>query len=83
MMTATTSLRRAHLINGYAVTWTDTGAIIDGVEIIYAPSRDEASRQISARQRQYMLEGVETHAALIQALKNVPPVYRIAYMGVE
>jgi hypothetical protein len=73
--------RRAHLDqHGNAVTFTDTGAIINGLEIIYEPTRDEASREVGARQRAHMLAGVETHEVLRTALGEVAPVYRHAYM---
>jgi hypothetical protein len=73
-------LRRARLDqHGNAITWTETGVIINDLEIIHEPTRDEASREIGARQRKYMLAGVEAHAALAQALEEVHPVYRNAY----
>ena len=73
-------LRRARLIHGHAVTMTDTGMIVDDLEIIYSPSRAEASREIGARQRALIFAGVEAHEALAMALAECPPVYRIAYL---
>lgn len=75
----TRPLRRAQLINGNAVTWTDTGMIINGLEIEYTPTFDEASREIGTRQRRFMLEGVEAHEALTRALAEVHPVFKRAY----
>jgi hypothetical protein len=74
-------LRRARLDqHGNAITWTETGVIINDLEIIHEPTRDEASQVIGARQRKYMHAGVEAHVALAQALEEVPPVYRTAYV---
>ena len=65
---------------GNAITWTDTGVIINGLEIIHEPSWEEASREIGVRQRAYMLAGVEAHAALALALEEVHPATRRAYL---
>jgi signal peptide peptidase SppA len=74
-------LRRAQLDrHGNAITWTDTGVIINDLEIIHEPSRDEASREVGRRQRAYMLAGMEAHEALARVLAEIPPVYRHAYM---
>jgi hypothetical protein len=73
-------LRRARLDqHGNAITWTDTGVIINDLEIIHEPTFDEASREIAARQRAHMLAGVEAHEALSMALAEVHPVYKRAY----
>jgi hypothetical protein len=74
-------LRRARLDqHGNAITWTPTGLIVNDLEIIHEPTRDEASREIGARQRKYMLAGVEVHEALARALEECHPVYRAAYL---
>jgi hypothetical protein len=77
----TNGLRRAQLINGFAVTWTDTGAIIDGLEILWEPTKPEAQTRIGALQKQYMAAGVEAHTALAYALEALPPVFKKAYCG--
>jgi hypothetical protein len=74
-------LRRAWLDqHGNAITWTDTGVIINDLEIIHEPTRDEASREIAARQRKYMFGGMAAREALTRVLAEIPPVYRNAYM---
>jgi hypothetical protein len=78
--TVTPPLRRAQLIDGNAVVWTDEGAIVNGLEIIHEPSREEASREISARQRSYMHLGVKGREALDLALREVHPATRRAYL---
>jgi hypothetical protein len=74
-------LRRAHLDqHGNAISWTDTGVIINDLEIVHEPSFEEANREIAARQCKHMHAGLHPRAALAQALKEVPPVFRIAYL---
>jgi hypothetical protein len=48
LLTTDTSQPDASL---WAVTFTDTGAVVNGLEIIDEPSRDEASREVATRQR--------------------------------
>jgi hypothetical protein len=53
-------LRRARLMSdGTAVTWTETGLIVDDLEIEYTATFEEANREIGTRQRAYMLSPEE------------------------
>ena len=73
-------LRRAQLIDGHAVTMTNTGMIVDGLEIIHEPTFAEANPEIPSRQKAHMFTGVEAHQALTMALKECHPVFRRAYL---
>jgi hypothetical protein len=74
-------LRRARLDQyGNAITWTDTGVIINDLEIIHEPTFDEANREVARQYQAHIRPGVEPRAALALALESVHPVYKRAYL---